>query len=323
MIFPVLRGILTPLLTPATWFLLAVNFIVFLFNYGSYRVSQRELDAVFQNEKFLQVQGAAFAQAVEQAPKAYSKVVRTFAERAVQGDTYSREVLGGLAFRNRAFMQNAETMTFDGDEIAIAKWKDEFVELRKVQEKHPNYKWGLSAAHSGFRNWVTYQFAHSGWQHLIFLNMIYLALFGTFLEVTLGSSLVILTYLLSGFAGAAFFIAVGGLSNSPLIGASGAISGLMACLATYKWKENIRFAYFLFLVPGYAGLRELPAWLLIVLYFIPDIAGSLSSYPDMNGVAYTAHIGGALFGGFIGYAARRGWLEAEPLAENASTTTTT
>jgi membrane associated rhomboid family serine protease len=318
MIFPFLRGILSPYLTPATWFLLAVNVIVFVSTYPAYVKYQRELDSTFRDETFMSVQGSAFAQTIGEEPRAYSRLLRKLAERAREGDTYSRTLLGGFAVRDKKFMENADTMKFDGDDVALVKWREKFLEIRDIQSHHPTYKWGLSAQRAGFMNWITYQFAHSGWHHL-FWNMVFLLLFATFLEATLGSSLVILIYLGSGAFGAAFFCGIAGLSYSPLIGASGAISGLMACVVAYMWQKPVRYFYFLVMHPGYFGFRYLPAWLIGVVYLIPDIAGHISTVADVSGLAYAAHIGGAIFGAVAGYAARRGWLVAEPLVDTPTT----
>src|ERR1019366_4294888 len=82
-----------------------------------------------------------------------------------------------------------------------------------------------------------------------------------------------------------------------LIGASGAISGLMAFFSVLLWTKNVRYAYFLF-VPRreFAGVVNLPAWITLVLWVLSDLAGHWSTPTELGGVAYSAHLGGELSG---------------------------
>jgi membrane associated rhomboid family serine protease len=309
-IFPIFRGLLPPHLAPATWFLISVNLFVFIVNLPRFLSAQSEMDKVFHDPEFMRTQGAVFSQFVAARPDAYSAFLHKVGGRATAGDSVAQMQMGGYAVRDNEFMTSAEETPFQGDVLAINKWRAEFTELRSIQAKHPTYKWGLSTARPGFPNWMSYQFAHSGFQHLLW-NILFLALFGMFLESLIGSSLVVLVYVGSGFAGAGLFANLSGFSHSPLIGASGAVSGLMSCLAVFLWREKARFFFWLLPTPGYFGFRDLPAWLIVIAYLVPDIAGHIASVPDINGMAYSAHIGGALLGAVIGFSVRQGWLAKE------------
>jgi membrane associated rhomboid family serine protease len=307
MIFPIFRGLLPPHLVPVTWFLLAMNLFVFSVNFPAFHSAQMELESYFSDIDFMRTQGSAFSEFVKSKPEHYSFFLREMASRAIDGDQVSQVLMGGYAVRNSRFMEAAAATEFKGDEIALRKWRKSFLELRAIQERHPTYAWGLSALRPTWANWISYQFAHSGFQHL-FWNMLILAVFATCLEAEIGGSLVMLIYLFSGLTGAALFFALSGLSFSPLVGASGAISGIMGCLAVYMWGQRVRFFYWLLPAQGYYGFRDLPAWLIIIVYLIPDLAGQISSLGDVNGLAYSAHLGGAALGAIAGLAIRLGWL---------------
>ncbi len=312
MIFPLLRGLRPLALAPATWFFVAINIFVYIVNFPQFAEDQTKLDGLFEQSEFMRTQGSAFSQYVLDTPRQHSSFLRKMAKKATDGDSVSQMRMGGYALRNTGFMTEAEDREFHGDAIALAKWRADFIELREIQTRHPTYRWGLSSARPNWVNWISYQFAHSGFQHL-FWNLVFLAFFATFLESVVGSSLVTLIYLGAGVSGAALFQAISGLTYSPLIGASGAVSGLMACVAVLSWNEGIRFFYWLLPVQGYFGVRDLPAWLIAVVFLLPDLAGQISSVSDANGMAYSAHLGGALFGCVFGFAIKYGFLEKEEM----------
>jgi membrane associated rhomboid family serine protease len=310
MIFPYLKGLLLPMRAPATYFLLFINVLVFAFTFAPQNESQRELDDYFSNSLVMRTQGQIFSEFIESNPEKFSSTLRNVAQSARTGDRESLSLLGSLALRNSEFMSTAETLAVKGDEVALAEWQKQFRGAARVRQDHPSYQWGVSSFHRPWTSWITYQFAHSGEAH-IFWNMVFLLIFGTFVESLVGSSLVILTYLGAGLAGVFSFALLTGISSSPLIGASASISGLMGLVLVHCWKEKVCFFYWLLPVRGYYGFVLLPAWLLFPTFFLTDLAGHLASVPDFNSVAYSAHLGGAAFGGLVAFFVRLGWLQSE------------
>src|SRR4051812_22244502 len=108
MIFPFLRGLLPPHLTPTTWFLVAVNVLVFCSTLASFDKYQGDLDRMFADDKYMQVQGSAFSQMIVEDPRSYSSLLRKLGERAREGDVYSQTLLGGFAVRDKKFMEQAD-----------------------------------------------------------------------------------------------------------------------------------------------------------------------------------------------------------------------
>jgi membrane associated rhomboid family serine protease len=210
--------------------------------------------------------------------------------------------------RNNDFMSRAQTFNFGGDDIAIAHWRKRLKDFMKVQDANPSYRWGLSRVHGGWMNWFTYQFAHAGFSHL-FWNMIFLMIFGCFVESQLGSSFVAIGYIVGGLAGAWSYSVLSGISYSPLVGASGAVSGLIGLVTVAWWRrEHLPFLYMLIPSREYMGIKLLPSWLLGLVFLLPDLSHYLSSTKEVGSVAYSAHIGGALFGALIAFGVTSGLL---------------
>lgn len=140
---------------------------------------------------------------------------------------------------------------------------------------------------------LTHMFLHGDIGHLIG-NMLFLFLIGFTVEMTLGSGLYLLCYVLTGLAAVGLFWAVNPASGIPLVGASGAISGLMSLYAGIFGLRKIRFFYSLLFYFDYVrapALIMLPAWLANEFY-------QMLTLPDSN-VAFIAHIGGLLSGGLL------------------------
>ncbi len=130
---------------------------------------------------------------------------------------------------------------------------------------------------------VTYMFLHAGFAHLLF-NMIGLFFFGPRLEVRLGSADFLKLYFLSGLGGALFSLMFA--PYAAVVGASGAVFGILLGFALYYPRENI---YIWGVLPVQA--RWLAAFLVAVSLY-SGMSGSGS------GVAHFAHLGG-LAAGFL------------------------
>ncbi len=142
----------------------------------------------------------------------------------------------------------------------------------------------------------TSMFMHGGWLHIIF-NMLFLWIFGNNVEDSMGPLRYVFFYLLGGLVAGITQVAVSPDSQTPLVGASGAIAGVLGGYALLYPRARVLCAVFVFFI----FLVEIPALVMlgiwIFLQFLPAV-GQLAS-PDVGsqgGVAYFAHIGGFLFG---------------------------
>lgn len=142
----------------------------------------------------------------------------------------------------------------------------------------------------------TSMFMHGGWMHLIF-NMWSLHIFGDNIEDALGSIRFVLFYVACGLVAAAAQLLIDPTSTVPMIGASGAIAGVLG-----GYLRLFPYARIVTLIPIFIFMlvRELPATVFIVLWFLIQLVGgveSLASLGDQTGgIAFFAHIGGFVAG---------------------------
>jgi len=141
----------------------------------------------------------------------------------------------------------------------------------------------------------TSMFLHGGWLHLI-TNMWFLWIFGDNVEDVLGKIRYVLFYLLCGLAAALTHFLIQPGSTLPVVGASGAIAGVLGAYAVLFPGARV-----VTLVPVFFFLQviELPALLILGLWFVLQIlSGSIAvaGPASAGGVAWWAHVGGFLAG---------------------------
>lgn len=148
---------------------------------------------------------------------------------------------------------------------------------------------------------VTSMFLHGGFLHLIG-NMLYLWIFGDNVEGAMGSVRFLIFYLLCAVAAAGAQIAVDPRSALPMIGASGAIAGVLAAyLMLFPFSRIVTLIPIFF----FARLVAVPAVILLGLWFLLQIVSGLSSTGGAGGTAWFAHIGGFAAGLLLVFLFRR------------------
>ena len=144
-----------------------------------------------------------------------------------------------------------------------------------------------------YSNVLTSMFLHGGWMHLIG-NMWFLWLFGNNIEDSMTRPRFLVFYLVCGLAAALLQVFADPRSGIPMVGASGAISGVMgAYLVLFP-----RVRVFTLLPLGFfITTVALPAWAMLLYWMFLQFAGGLSSIgAEGGGVAFWAHIGGFIAG---------------------------
>lgn len=143
-------------------------------------------------------------------------------------------------------------------------------------------------------NLVSSMFLHGSWAHILG-NMWFLWLFGNNVEDAMTRPRFILFYLLSGLAAAGLQVAAGPASSIPMVGASGAISGVMgAYLILYP---GVR-VWTLIPLGVFTRSVALPAWFMLLYWAFLQFVGGLGSVAagPGGGVAFWAHVGGFVAG---------------------------
>ena len=139
---------------------------------------------------------------------------------------------------------------------------------------------------------ITSMFMHGGFMHLIG-NMLYLWIFADNIEDELGPVKFICFYILSGIAAALTQVFLNTESTIPMIGASGAIGGVLGAYIVNHPKAKV-----IVLIPlgFFSQIVKVPALYVLGFWFVLQFVNSSLSSSEGGGVAYGAHIGGFIFG---------------------------
>ncbi|MCD6248710.1 MAG: rhomboid family intramembrane serine protease [candidate division Zixibacteria bacterium] len=138
---------------------------------------------------------------------------------------------------------------------------------------------------------ITSMFLHGGWMHLIG-NMLFLWIFGNNIEDYFGPIRFLLFYLVSGLAAIALYTVFNPDSTVPLVGASGAIAGVMGAYFVLHPRARITVLIIYFLIM----VREFPAKVVLGIWFGFQVLMSLFGGSGGGGVAFLAHVGGFILG---------------------------
>lgn len=151
---------------------------------------------------------------------------------------------------------------------------------------------------STFLPFITSMFLHGGWMHLIG-NMLFLHVFGDNVEDRVGHGRYLAFYLLAGFAAAATQTFMNPSSEVPMVGASGAIAGVLGAYIFMFPTARVATLIPLFV---FFQIVDLPAFVFLGIWFLMQILSgvmSLGIAADAGGVAWWAHIGGFAAGAIL------------------------
>jgi membrane associated rhomboid family serine protease len=139
---------------------------------------------------------------------------------------------------------------------------------------------------------VTSMFLHGGWFHLIG-NMLFLWIFGNNIEDVLGRGRYLFFYLCCGVVAALTqaFSSYG--AHVPMVGASGAIAGVLGAYLLLYPNANVHVFVWIVI---FFRIVNIPAWILLGLWFAMQLVSGLARAPGTPGVAFWAHVGGFVSG---------------------------
>ena len=138
----------------------------------------------------------------------------------------------------------------------------------------------------------TSMFLHGGLLHLGG-NMLFLWIFGNNIEDVLGGARYLLLYLVSGVAAALTQALPDTASEIPMIGASGAIAGVLGAYLMLYPRANVHVFVWIII---FFRIINLPAWLMLGLWFLMQLVSGLAAGAQSPGVAFWAHVGGFVTG---------------------------
>ena len=185
-------------------------------------------------------------------------------------------------------LEGREVLKFPGDENPLGL--PGRVELReRVVDQAPG-------PHPIWLTLFTAMFLHGSPLHLAG-NMLFLWIFGDNVEEVLGTFRYLVVYVSCGLIGSLLYLGLNPDSLVPLHGASGAIAGVMGAYVIWFPHNRVRVLVFRF-------ITEMPALIVIGFWIVIQVwegVGSIGKLGESGGVAYLAHIGGALTGILVAF----------------------
>jgi membrane associated rhomboid family serine protease len=159
---------------------------------------------------------------------------------------------------------------------------------------------GLVPAYFSWTTVLTSMFLHEGWLHLLG-NMLYLWIFGDNVEDSLGHAGFLIFYIGCGAVASLGQVALTPDSTIPMIGASGAIAGVMgAYFVIYPHSRVLTIVFLVF----FLDMIEIPAIFFLGIWFVKELfnsVGSLGTRAMTGGVAVFAHVSGFAAGAMVGF----------------------
>ena len=202
-------------------------------------------------------------------------------------------------------------------ELHLFLYRHALVPLRYF---NPGWARELGLSPTDLTPFLTNTFLHGGWLHII-LNLWTLYIFGPALEDRLGPMRFAILYVLAGIAASATHALFNAFSPTPVLGASGAIAGIIAAYATrfpHAWVQVLLPILF---IPLFFWI---PAMVFAGIWFLAQViqgASELFAPFSISGIAWWAHIGGFMTGWLLVYwldrphgspAVRRAWYNGGP-----------
>ena len=170
---------------------------------------------------------------------------------------------------------------------------------RRLTEEVPMRALGLVPAEVTLSRLVSHVFVHAGLLHLLG-NLFFFWLLAPPLEDVWGRPLFAAFFLAAGMVAGILWVARYPNSNETVVGASGAIAGLMGAFMVRFWRTRIRFVGFVWVTLRiYAGSFKAPAWIMLGLWFVRELMFASLFEPHVvggGGVATRAHLYGFGFG---------------------------
>lgn len=223
--------------------------------------------------------------------------------------------LHGAMASDTAFMRKLESgqIITPGDP-QYAEWQKLRGEQERLRSEMTSWKYGYKPSVWHPMTLITYMFLHGSAMHLIG-NMVFLWLVGCILELSGRRSAYLVIYLLTGVLSAVSFGLVYKGSAVPLVGASGAISGIIGAYTVLYGRSKVKIFYSLGFYFGYmrvGAIFLLPVWVGNEIFQL--VFGGISN------VAYVAHVGGLVTGAVLGFGQRKllGGVRVEPVEDECS-----
>lgn len=270
------------------WVIISVNLVVFLIiNLGFDSWPNKNSYQDLQGKNFNSSLSAMYLQTLDAVEK-------------VSLQKLNRDEIATKAIRDQRFWSRVENFPFVGDQVQIELIKKLILKLKTDYKNSVQYQYGLGTQQTSPWAWVTYQFTHYSFVHLL-SNLVFLFLIITYLEKQTTYGWIALVYILGGFGGGIGFLTFNGEGDLSVIGASGSVCALLGFLMVIKKNQTMPWSYFLAPVTKGYGKIYLPAFFIFPVYLIADFSSLLWDPSSiLSSIAHSAHVGGTLVGLSLG-----------------------
>ena len=265
-----------------TLLLILINCFVYFFIQSGDNEASFNAYSFYEDSGLIETELVAYLDYLKYSEEQISEVLNQPEERHV----FSSKMLQDDMFQHK--ISQEEIILPASPEYAT--WRKNRTEFENLLSQSVTQHYGYSPVNKNYPALFTYMFLHGGIMHLVG-NMVFLWLVGGLLELAVAPVLFLAGYLVTGICASLLFGLAYPLAAGPLVGASGAIAGLMGGYAIFFWRQRIRIFYSLGFYFDYA---KVPALALLPFWLVNEIV-QLTMNQD-NHVAYMAHIGGLLSG---------------------------
>lgn len=274
--------------------LILINIFVFTFFQGNDSQYFQEFREYYFSSGLARIEANAYIDYLEKEGREKDlAALRKFDPNKAEG----LEKIASTLLQDGEFEKKLQREVIITPEMEIYKqWRQKRNHAEKITNHSTSQRFGYKPAKSSLLTAFTCMFLHGGSMHLIG-NMVFLWLVGCMIEMSCGKTIYLATYLLTGIIASLFFGLVYSDSTGPLIGASGAISGLMGFYTILFARKKV--AVFLSLGFYFTNTR-VPAIILLPFWVGKEIYQLFLGGP--SNVAYVAHIGGLVSGAIFGVA---------------------
>ncbi|MDE2598952.1 MAG: rhomboid family intramembrane serine protease [Rhodocyclaceae bacterium] len=269
-----------------TLLIILINCIVFFGPQRADETREEKAAGFYQKSDLPAFEMPRYLEALQQRSGAENRKIAHQVERMLAAEAYVHIL--PLMENDAAFM--AELRRRRDADPAAEIWRAQRRKYDALRGERFTGNWMFTPAEQRWETLFTSIFLHGSVGHLIG-NMIFLFAFGYTVELTLGAFRFVSFYLLAGIGGGLLQLATSWGSPIGCLGASGAISGLMAMYACLYGRRSIRFFYQLFF---YFDHVRAPAWILVPAWLANELI-QFVVFKD-SGIGYMAHAGGLLTG---------------------------
>lgn len=292
---------------PAITLLIFLANLVVYFELQSEDLALEEAAAAFWHEQLRDTESPAYMAYLEQTQPDLVDAVQAADEQT------RPELIRQLINQSPAFQTWLANDHSQWPRRTFRDWQADRATYEQMLSHSSTLSWRLPMIDPSVSQWLGHMFLHADAFHLLG-NMLFLVLLGVLVEAVLPTLIYALSYLVCGLVAAALMMWSSDTSIGGMVGASGAIAGLMGLYAVLWGRRKVRFFYWALV---YFDYGRLPAWVLLPIWLGWELLMAFGN--DGSAVAYEAHAGGLVAGAALGWLwTRLGWIDTTYLDDNAT-----